>query len=396
MLFYGILAVASEAATIVVRPGDNLDAAAESAQGGDVVSVEPGTYGPVSITNRKHSESSYVLITKSGTGTVTVKAPAITTGAALFMEECSYFVFDGIRFEGGMWGMRIRLSDHMIFDAIEVTATGQEGVHFENAVSYIDMLNCTIWNTGNYRPKWGECIYLGSAANKSWWPDYTHHIWIEDCELSECGNGEAVDFKGEVDASTLRSCVIHDIAPGTNEQYNEGAVVLQAIEVDGLSRRDNFVENCEVYNVSGGRFNRGIVFMGAGNTIRNNTIRDCADAGIFGNTWKDKGQTTYVFNNTIAACNPNENIPAEMAVSRTDRENPYAPQSWHTAVRAGPESPQCIVTARRGTVRVSAYGLNGRSLSRDSAHGRTARSGVWIEVVEYGTRSIVSKRIFTR
>ncbi|MBD3391356.1 MAG: hypothetical protein GF418_04845 [Chitinivibrionales bacterium] len=388
-----VLLTAAHSGTITVSPGDDLDAKIESAQGGDVVLISPGTYGPVSITNKQHSASSYVLVKKNGAGTVTAKAPAITTGSALFMENCSYYVFEDTRFEGGMWGMRIRLSDHMIFKSIEVTATGQEGVHFENAVSYIDMLDCKIWDTGNYNAKWGECIYLGSAANKAWWPDYTHHIWMEDCDLSDCGNGEAVDFKGEVDASTLRNSVIYDIAPGTSDQHNEGAIVLQAIEVSGLERRDNFVEGCEVYNVSGGRFNRGITFMGAGNTIRNNTIYNCAAEGLAGNTWKDAGKTTYVYNNTITNCNPNTDIPGSMTVSNEDNDNPYSPQSWYDAVSVDGALRHRIAPDHRREVRASSYGLDGRRVPQSR---QNATAGVFIEVIEHNGAAVATKRLRTR
>jgi hypothetical protein len=326
------LALTAQAATIEVNPGDDLDAEIESAQGGDIIRISPGTYGPINLSNIRHSSSDYVLIENAGTGAVIVRNESISGGSALEMNNCSYFVFSNIRFEGGMWGMFIYQSDHLIFSSCEITATGQEGIHIFDGSSYVDILGCRIWDTGHFNSQWGECIYLGSASNKSWWPDYTHHIWIENSEMYECGNSEGVNMKGEVDASTVRNCRIHDLAPGTASQYNEGAVSLETTTAPDITRRDNFVENCEIYNIQSGRFPRGIAFFGIGNTIRNNTIRDCASIGLYGNSYENRGFTTYLYNNTISGCNPDVQIAGELNVSESDRANPYSPQSWYGSV----------------------------------------------------------------
>jgi len=63
--------------------------------------------------------------------------------------------------------------------------------------------------------------------------------------------------------------------------------------------------------------------------IRNNTIKNCTNIGIFGNNWKDIGHQNYVFGNTISQCGTIIYINPELKVIESDPgKNPHSAQKW--------------------------------------------------------------------
>lgn len=290
--------------------------------------VSPGNYGPVTLEDRNHSANSPVLIQKNGSGIVSVRGASLA-GNTLDITNSSYYVFDGIRFEKGLRAVEIKKSKHLIFNDCEMTGAGQEGVHIMQNSEYIDIIGGKIWNVGKLNPQWGECIYLGSAQNKPWYPDYTHHVWIKNVELHNCGMAEAIDFKGHVSNSTVKNCRIHDISPGTASQWNDGAISAGS-ENDGTPRRDNWIELNHIYSISGGLHNHGVVFYGGGHNIKNNKIQDCDERGIYGNGYNNGNYVTYIYNNDIDNCAPELYVYSGIKASYDDPgKNPYSAQDWY-------------------------------------------------------------------
>jgi parallel beta-helix repeat protein len=193
----------------------------------------------------------------------------------LELNNCSYIVFEGITFTNAMWGIYVKSSEHIIIKGNEIYNTGQEGCHIGGSSKYVDVI-----------------------GNK-----------------------------------------IHDIHPGTAEQYNQAAITVEGSENSiknnyRLSEnRDIWVENNTIENVSGGYsdWNNGIMFFGTGVYILNNTVKNCANIGIYGNNWKNLGLQNFVYGNTISNCGTNMVIYSDVKVSESNPgKNPHSPQKWNT------------------------------------------------------------------
>jgi parallel beta-helix repeat protein len=338
ILVFGIMPKTIQAGIIVVNPGDDLYIILNNTKEGDTVLVKPGHYSKILLSDRIYSEKNPLVVRAFDTNTVFISGDTISHGSSLEIRNCSYIVIEGLTFINSMWGIYVKNSDHIIIRNNEIYNTGQEGAHIGRSSKYVDITGNKIHNTGLFNSKWGEGIYVGSG---SYWrknfPDNCEYIWIENNHIYETGNGEGINIKGESFHITVRNNKVHDIHPGTEEQHNEAGITIEGTEnsIENNYRlsekRDVWVENNTVWNVSGGYsdWNNGIMFFGTGVYILNNTVYNCTNIGIYGNNWKNIGLKNYVYGNNISQCGTIMYLDPELKVSETDPgRNPHSSQTW--------------------------------------------------------------------
>ena len=340
LLTFGMLFHPVQALVVAVNPGEDLNSILNNAKGGDTVLVKPGTYSKVTLSDKRFSEQKPLIVRADGSGTVIVKGDTITRGSALELNNCSYIVLEGIAFTNAMWGIYVKGSAHILIRNNEITNTGQEGCHIGRSSKYVDIIGNKIHDTGKFNSKWAEGVYVGSGSyGRSNFPDNCEYIWIEGNHIYKTGNAEAVNIKAESFHVTVRNNKIHDIHPGTSEQYNQAAITVEGGDNSLKNnyrldeKRDVWIENNTIENVSDGYsdWNNGIMFFGTGVYILNNTIYNCADKGILGNNWKDLGHVNYVFGNTITNCGTGMDLHPDLKISESDPgKNPHSPQKWYS------------------------------------------------------------------
>ena len=237
--------------------------------------------------------------------TVYISGDTISKGSSLEITGCSYIIIEGLCLINAMWGIYVKSSDHIIIKNNEIYNTGQEGVHIGRSSQYIDISGNKIHNTGRFKSKYGEGIYVGSGSYSGTnFPDNCEYIWIEENNIYESGNGEGINIKGESFHITVINNKIHDIHPGTAEQYNQAGITVEGMansldhDYRLSEKRDVWVENNTIWNISDGYsdWNNGIMFFGTGVYIVNNTIYNCANKGILGNNWKNSGLKCHIPN----------------------------------------------------------------------------------------------------
>lgn len=338
ILVFGVMLQTNQAGIIVVNPGNDLNLILNNTKEGDTVLINRGKYTNISLSDKIYSENNPLVIRAFDSDTVFISGNTISKGSSLEIRNCKYIVIEGLTFINSMWGIYVKNSDHIIIRYNEIYNTGQEGAHIGRSSKYVDVAGNKIHNTGQFNSKWGEGIYVGSG---SYWgnnfPDNCEYIWIEDNNIYETGNGEGINIKGESFHITVRNNKIHDIHPGTREQYNQAGITVEGAENSlennyRLSeKRDVWVENNTVWNVSDGYsdWNNGIMFFGTGVYILNNIVYNCTNIGIYGNNWKNLGLENYVYGNNIAQCGTIMYLHPELKVSETDPgRNPHSPQKW--------------------------------------------------------------------
>ena len=338
ILVPGIILQTIQAGIIVVNPGNDLNMILNNTKEGDTVLVKPGKYANISLSDRLYSEKNPLVVRAFDSNTVFISGDTISKGSSLEIRNCRYIVIEGLTFINSMWGIYVKNSDHIIIRNNEIYNTGQEGSHIGRSSKYVDITGNKIHNTGQFNSKWGEGIYVGSG---SYWgknfPDNCEYIWIENNHIYETGNGEGINIKGESFHITVRNNQIHDIHPGTKEQYNQAGITVEGTEnsIENNYRlsekRDVWVEYNIVWNVSDGYsdWNNGIMFFGTGVYILNNTVYNCTNIGIYGNNWKNLGLENYVYGNNISRCGTIMYLDPELRVSEIDPgKNPHSPQTW--------------------------------------------------------------------
>lgn len=338
ILTFGILLQTTQAGIIVVYPDNDLNAIINASKGGDTIIIKPGNYSNIILSDRKYSEKNPLIIQAFDSASVFISGNTISKGSALEIINCSYVAIEGLTFTNAMWGIYVKRSDHIIIRKNEVYNTGQEGIHIGRSSNYVDVSGNKIHNTGKYNSKWAEGVYVGSGSYSGTnFPDNCEYIWIEDNYIYETGNAEGINIKGESFHITVINNKIHDIHPGTSEQYNQAGITVEgaanSLEHDyRLSeKRDVWVENNTVWNVSNGYsdWNNGIMFFGTGVYIVNNTIYNCANKGIYGNNWKNLGLQNYVYGNKISKCDTGIYLHPELKINGSDHlKNPHSPQKW--------------------------------------------------------------------
>jgi len=339
-LAIGLMFLTVRAETVIVHPGQDLNLIVNSSKGGDTILIKPGSFSGIILTDKNFSEHHPLIVKAEGSGIVVISGNSVSRGSALELNNCSYIVFEGITFTNAMWGIYVKSSSKILLLNNEIYGTGQEGCHIGRSSKYVDVIGNKIHNTGKFNSKWAEGVYVGSGSyGRSNFPDNCEYIWIEGNHIFETGNAEAINVKSECFHVTLRNNKIHDIRPGTSEQYNQAAITVEGGENSLKNnyrldeKRDVWIEKNIIENVSGGYsdWNNGIMFFGTGVYILNNTIKNCADKGILGNNWKNLGLQNFVFGNAVTGCGQNLVIHPELKVSESDPgDNPHSPQKWYS------------------------------------------------------------------
>ena len=321
------------------QPGVDLNRMIEMARAGDTIFVDPGRFTSLQIQDLHFSAEKPLVIKSVKQYGAVIKNNSISTGTALEVLNCSYIWFDGFVFEGGLWGIYVKSSNHLILTNNEVRGTGQEGIHIGYSSKYVDVIGNHVHDTGKTRPKWGEGIYVGSGSygrNRSF-PDNCEYVWIENNRVHDCGHGDGINIKGECFHITIIGNEVYNIAPGTEDQYNQAGISLESAgnSIEHNYRinepRDIWVINNFVHDVSGGYadWDNGIMVTGTGSFIIGNKIRNCDNHGIYGNDWSALPLPNYLYKNDVQFCGVTDQYGSKLIIKRENPgQNPNSKQHW--------------------------------------------------------------------
>ena len=322
-LFPLLICLEAFAETKVIKPGDNLESAIRKAKPGDTLLVSEGTYGGVTITNKRASASKPIIIKAKGDGVVILDGQR--RRRALLLQETSYLAFEGLRFVNGKYeGVAVQNSAHIVF--VDNIIDGTEGAGLKIGGRYktddtlshhVDWIGGEIKNTGRHLDgAYGESIYLGQAWQAR---DYSHDIWIEGVKITDNPGAEGIDVKSEVYNINLVRNEIFKIRPTVHQKANGDPVNHvndSAIVVSGgrsIRGRENtadrfsnvWIEGNTIRNITSNEPLRGsgIVFWNnPGVIVFGNKISNVEGAGIRSFTCCDNvlNYENYLFENSVS------------------------------------------------------------------------------------------------
>lgn len=324
----------TQADTICVADGEDLQAKIDAAKGGDVVVVGPGIYSGFRIEGR-HFSADKPLVIRAAAGARPLIRGSDYSGNLARISSSSYIALDGLTMENGSHPVYCTDVEHLVLVNLEVHDSGQEMIHIRGASRYVDIRNCRLYDSGHRRPQWSEGIYVGTGQPPF---ECVEHIWIEGNDIHHTANSEAINIKSQAYHITIRGNKVHDMAPGTPTQHNEGAIACEAADLafrPGVDP-DVWIENNEVYNVRFGRWANGIKSSTMGPKIINNDIHDCEQFGIAFNDFMDGPGSfaTWVFGNKISNCAAGAiaNTPLKV-ILKDPGANPNRPQTWYESAK---------------------------------------------------------------
>jgi hypothetical protein len=214
---------AEDTSAIDVATTEELTSALIQARPGERIYLAPGSYqGPFDITT---SGSQEALIGLCGTEDAELVGEG-SEGYGLHLDGADWWTVQGVRVTGGQKGVVLDDTQHTSLVDLQVTDTGQEGVHLRTHSSDNVVIGVHVESTGQNDPKFGEGIYIGSAQSN--WCRYT------ECQPDRSDRNRIIgnSFGPDVTAENI------DIKEGTTA----GVVAGNAFSGSGATTADSWVD----------------------------------------------------------------------------------------------------------------------------------------------------------
>jgi len=322
---------ATGAKIIPVAGGDDLQLKIDGARGGDIVLLGAGTYRGFKFADRHFTAGAPLVIKAAPGARPVIRGASYEEDHLAEISRSSYVVLDGLELAGGNRPIYCQDVDHFIFINLTVHDTGQEIIHIRGTSRFIDVRDCRLYDTGHKHPQWSEGVYVGQGSPPF---ENVEHVWIEGNDISRTGNSEGINIKCRSYHVTIRGNKVHDIAPGTDTQYNESAISCEAADLAFKLGEDPdiWIEGNEISRVRYGRWANGIQPSTMGPRIVGNRIHDCEQFGIeFNDYLSGPGMfTTILWANVIEDCRDGAFNPTALPHEFKDPgPNPNRPQTWY-------------------------------------------------------------------
>jgi hypothetical protein len=191
--------------TVTVLDGRQLRTALRAAHPGDVIGLEPGTYGGTFKITRSGTAKRPVYL--CGPASAVLSAHDQLSGYTLHLDGVSNWRLQGFSVRNGAKGIMLDASHQVVLQGLNVNGIGDEGVHLRQNSTGNVVQQLVIRKTGQVHPKFGEGIYVGSA--KSNWcqvtdckPDRSNHNQILNNRIA-LTTAESIDIKEGTRAGVL-------------------------------------------------------------------------------------------------------------------------------------------------------------------------------------------------
>lgn len=261
--------------TVRVSNSQELYDAIKNAEAGDEIIVSSGVY----TWSSGGAQGSLYHGTADGTAKnpVTLRSedpnnPAVLSGIDV-SRNCvlyitgDYWIIKDISTTNSKKGIILDNSNYSKIIGCEVYNIGEEGIHLRDGSSYCTIYQCTVTDTGEHTPGYGEAIYVGSSVSTGGYAYNCDYNTISHCILGSGVTAELVDIKeyttgtiveycemyggsisNEVSANSFLNSKGNDSIIRGNVCYDEGNTIIRnAFEnhviVEGWGYNNEFIDN---------------------------------------------------------------------------------------------------------------------------------------------------------
>jgi hypothetical protein len=160
----GVLFAAAPAeAAVQVRTAGQLSRALRSAKPGTTIKIARGVYtGTFRLSARGTKARPITIIGAKG---AVLRGEKVGKGKVLTIDGAAWVKISGISVTNAQKGILIDHSHRVLLDRVKVFGIGMEAVHFRHGTTDSVVRYSRIFDTGLYKPQFGEGVYLGSAQS---------------------------------------------------------------------------------------------------------------------------------------------------------------------------------------------------------------------------------------
>lgn len=189
----GVLAAGVPAqAAAKVRTVPQLVKALKKAGPGTKIRVAKGVYrGSFKLTASGTRKRPIQIIADKG---AVLAGPSIRKGMTLHLNGVRWVAVQGLTVQGGQKGVMLDRARNVVLDRITVRRTGMEAVHFRTHSTDNVLRRSRISDTGLYKARFGEGVYIGSAKSNMK-NDRSHRNRVVGNKIGPNVRAEGVDAK---------------------------------------------------------------------------------------------------------------------------------------------------------------------------------------------------------
>ena len=193
-----------------VIDANSLKVALSAAAPGTVITLAAGTYSGHFVAGSSGTEAAPIVL--CGSQDAVIDGGSLKSGYAFHVNGASWWQLVGFSIRGAQKGLVADHASHLLISGLHIIGVGEEGLHLREFSTDNTVEGVTIRRTGLLRSKFGEGIYIGTAAS-NWCqysgcaPDASDRNVIRDNDISET-SAESIDIKegtssGEVTGNHL-------------------------------------------------------------------------------------------------------------------------------------------------------------------------------------------------
>ena len=243
--------------------------AIDLAPGGSTIQISAGSYQSFIVQNRTDLR----IIGEAG---VAVSDGRYERSAAVAILDSQRISVEDLALSRSLWGVKVEGSSGISLLRLNVSDTGQEGIHVHRYSSDVTIADSHISDTGNRGGQYahyGEGIYIGTGSGLN--DDDTHDIRILRNTISAT-TSEAIDIKQSVYNVRIEGNLVHDINTNTS-----GAVVV-GIGIRSYRDPNVLIRGNILWNISTNtRWTDGnAISLSASSTVEANVIWGTEHHGI--------------------------------------------------------------------------------------------------------------------
>ncbi|MDE5564083.1 MAG: right-handed parallel beta-helix repeat-containing protein, partial [Oscillospiraceae bacterium] len=194
---------------------EELFIAVRTAQPGDVIAVEPGTYDYTTYQGAQKIDTS-AQGTAEAPITLTAADPThppVLTGTSpengyVLQITGDYWIVDGICLTDSQKGLVLDNSNHTIVRGCEIRNTGSEAVALRDGSSYCLIQGCYIHDSGLVTPGYGEGVYIGSSYTVTGFDYKCDYNTVDSCTFRNIA-AEHVDVKEYTTGTEIKNCFFY-------------------------------------------------------------------------------------------------------------------------------------------------------------------------------------------
>jgi hypothetical protein len=261
-------------ATKTVGSAQELDEALKSAQPGDVIRMNAGTYEGKFVAQTSGTQQQPIFL--CGDANAVLDGGGVKKGYAFHLNKASYWRLIGFTVQNSQKGVIADTSNGSIIQGLTVHDIGDEAIHLRNFSTGNTVQYNKTYNTGLRREKFGEGVYLGTAESN--WKRFSGGKMDKSDNNLVRGNliratAEAIDIKEGTSGGRIIGNVFDGSATG-GDKFNDSWIDVKGngYLIEGNRGTKTPADGFQTHEIVDG--------WGTGNTFRNNTINLAGGNGV--------------------------------------------------------------------------------------------------------------------